>query len=283
MVELKNGAARLVINPVGAELREFECNGRNILWGADPAYWTGVAPLLFPICGGLKGDCYTYNGRQYTLQKHGFARHAAFKVLNQTQNSAEFCLTATPETLKQYPFYFALFVTYTLLENGITVTYWVKNNGSNKMYFSIGSHEAYACPEGIENYEVVFPNNETLNAYELDGNLLTYHTVPVLQNGNSIALKTGYFSVDALVFLDLKSRSAILRNRLNGQQVQVEFPGKDYFLLWTKPGAGYICLEPWAGVQDFVDSTGKLEEKRGILALESGAEYTATHKITVLK
>ena len=54
-------------------------------------------------------------------------------------------------------------------------------------------------------------------------------------------------------------------------------------MLWTKPGAGYICLEPWAGVQDFVDSTGKLEEKRGILALESGAEYTATHKITVLK
>lgn len=283
MVELKNGSARLKVSCTGAELRAFECKGRSILWGGDPAYWTGVAPLLFPICGGLKNDSYFYGGRQYSLQKHGFARHAEFTVAGQTENQVELVLNATPETLEQYPFLFSLHVIYTLAENGVTVTYRVKNNGESTMYFSIGSHEAYACPEGIENYEVVFPKSETLNAYELDGNLLNYNTVPMLQNQNSIALKTEYFSVDALVFLNLKSRSAVLRNRLNGQQVQVEFPGKDYFLLWTKPGAGYICMEPWAGIQDFTDSDGRLENKRGILSLAPGAVYTATHKITVLQ
>ena len=282
MIELKNNYSGIKIDEIGAEVRAFECGGRAVLWNGDPNYWTGVSPLLFPICGGLMDDEFHYKEKKYKLEKHGFARFAKFKPGKITGNSAEFILHSTPETLAQYPFEFTLRVLYTLLENGYTVTCTVENETDGEMYFSIGSHEAYACPEGLENYDVIFAKPEDLNASVLNGNLLEYNTVPIIKNSDCLALKTEYFAVDALVFTKLKSRSAVLLNRVTGQKVQVEFPGKDYFLLWTKPGAGYICMEPWTGIPDFVDSTKDLTAKPGITRLEKGETYQISHKITVL-
>ena len=183
------------------------------------------------------------------------------------------------ETLKNFPFHYELRVIYTLEDSTLKVDYTVRNLDNTCMYYSIGAHEGYYCPDGIEAYSIIFDKEENLDSNILNGNLLEYKTLNVGKNTCEIPLKYEYFAVDALVFLNLKSRKVSLKNRKTGVEVGLEFEGNDFFLLWTKPEANYICMEPWCGCQDFVDSDYDFVNKRGIIKLLAKEEKTKTHKI----
>ena len=158
----------------------------------------------------------------------------------------------------------------------------VKNLSNDTMYFSIGAHEGYYCPEGIEEYDVVLPAPETLDSSVLEGPVLGYKKVRILENSDTLALKYTYFQVDALVFEKLRARSVVLKNRNTGKAVRVTFEGFDYFLLWTIPGAPYICMEPWCGISDRVDSDKNFKTKEGILTLSAGEHTIREHAIEIL-
>ena len=151
------------------------------------------------------------------------------------------------------------------------------------MYFSIGSHEGYSTPDGIENYDVIFPQNETLYTTHLDGSLIEDNKMIIIKDCDRIPLYDKYFIVDALVFKDLKSKSATLRNRKTGRAIKVEFPGADYFLLWHPHGAPFICMEPWSGIGDGVYSNYDITKKEGIITLEAGKTFERAHTITILE
>lgn len=279
MVTISNENLKVEISCLGAEIQSVKQNGEELIWEGDPAVWSGHSPLLFPICGGLKEDRYTYAGKEYTLPKHGFARHSEFQIEEVTADRAVFSLKSSEETKKIYPFDFLLTVTYQLEGERLFVTYSVKNLTDGEMYFSIGSHEAYACPNGIEEYSVIFEKEENLDAVVLDGNTLSDQTVRIGEQVRELPLRYEYFAVDALVFLNLKSRAVTLRNNRTGKEIKVEFPGADYFLIWTKPQAKYICLEPWCGCPDFTKSSYELTEKRGIIRVARGETCTRKHMI----
>ena len=283
MITLKNEFLTASFNEVGAELKSLVFDGKEYIWEGRSEVWAGSCPILFPICGGLKGDKYTFNGKEYALKKHGYARSTTFEIENKTENSVVFLHKSNEETKLVFPFDYELRVIYTLNEKTLKVDYSVKNLTDNTMYFSIGSHEGYYTPEGIEDYDVIFPQNETLNAYVLYGNLLSNQQLPIIKDSNVLPLYDKYFTVDALVFKCLKSRSATLRNRKTGKAVRVDFPDADYFLLWHKPNSPYMCLEPWSGIQDIIGSSYDITEKEGIIALESGSEYNNTHTITIIE
>ena len=147
------------------------------------------------------------------------------------------------------------------------------------MYFSIGAHEAYACPEGIEEYSVIFEQTEDIVHTLNEGNLLKREDTVILENTNEIPLKTEYFEIDALILLNLKSRKASLKHRKTGRTINLDFEGFDSFLIWTKPGAGYVCLEPWAGLPDFVDSDYDITHKPEILVADAKETVVKTHII----
>ena len=283
MITIKNSYITASINELGAELRSLVCNGTEYIWEGKPEVWSGTSPLLFPICGGLKDDKYTLNGKEYKLEKHGYARFEVFEVESKTENSVVFLHKSNPKTKECFPFDYELRLIYTLEGKSLKVDYSVKNLTDDTMYFNIGSHEAYYTPEGIEDYDVVFPQNETIDSYVLYGNLLSNQKLPMLKDSNVLPLYDKYFTIDALVFKDLKSKSCILRNRKNGKAVKVDFPDADYFLLWHKPNSPYMCVEPWDGVQDIVGSSYDIKEKEGINALASGEEYNYTHTITIVE
>ena len=283
MITLKNEFLTASFNEVGAELKSLVFDGKEYIWEGRSEVWQGSCPLLFPICGGLKNDKYTFNGKEYTLQKHGYARFATFEIEDKTDNSIVFLHKSDEETKKCFTFDYELRVIYTLEGKAVKVDYSVKNLSDNTMYFNIGSHEGYYTPEGIEDYDVIFPQSETLNSYVLYGNLLSNQQLPILKDSNILPLYDKYFTVDALVFKSLKSRSATLRNRKTGKAVRVDFPDNDYFLLWHKPNAPYMCLEPWNGIPDIIDSSYDITEKEGIIALPSGLEYNNTHTITIIE
>ena len=79
-ITLSNGILKATVSTRGAELIALEKDGRNVIWCGDPAVWGFHAPILFPICGGLKDDRYPYRGKEYTLKKHGFIRTSEFTV-----------------------------------------------------------------------------------------------------------------------------------------------------------------------------------------------------------
>ncbi len=281
MQKISNEVLTVEISEIGAEIQSVKnAEGMEYMWNGDPAYWTGHAPVLFPICGGLKEDKYIYNGSEYTLPKHGFGRFMRYAVESIEATKITFLLKADEETKKGFPFDFELRITYALDGNKLTVTYAVANVGNDRMFFSIGSHEAYSIPEGIDNYHIQFDKNVTLNAYKLNGNLVENEYITVLENGDKLPLNDGYFAVDALVFRKVDFAKAALVSNNGSRKVTVEFPGCDYFLLWKKPQARYICLEPWAGIPDIAGSDYEISNKEGITPLDSGKGYIKQHVIT---
>lgn len=281
MVVLDNGVVKAEIAEKGAELKSIKINGEERLWNGDPAYWTGTAPILFPICGGIVDDKFIHNGKEYLLEKHGFARTSDFEVEKSNGVSAVLLLKSNPETLKKYPWEFEFRVKYTLTGSAVKVVYEVKNLSDEVMYTSVGAHEGYSCPEGVEDYDVIFEKKETLKTHRLDGTLISHETDTVLFEGDTLPLYNKYFDIDALIFTDIKSRFVTLRNRKTGKSVSVDFNGFDYLLIWTKPKANapYVCIEPWTTCPSYVNDGYDLSEKEGMTAVDSGETFSKKHTI----
>ncbi len=276
---IENEHIRAEISPTGAELQSVKKDGKEYIWQGDPQIWQGHAPILFPICGGLKDDSFVHKGKKYFLEKHGFANKSDFELEELTKESAVFLLRDSEETLKHYPFHFEMRIRYTLLACGIKSEYRVTNTGDETMYFSLGAHEGYLCPGGIEGYSVKFEHKENLAASYLDGSLLRRDTYTVMENSDVLPLKNEYFAEDALVFLNLKSRRASLTSNETKRRIDVNFNDFDYLLLWTKSGAEYLCIEPWCGIPDFVDTNSNIAEKAGVIPLAPGKTEVKTHEI----
>ena len=280
MITLKNERLTVNISELGAEIKSVVKGGVEYMWDGRPEVWSGTAPIMFPICGGLKDDKFIFEGKEYTLKKHGYARNTVFEVENVNDTSATFLHRSSEKTKESYPFDYELRIKYTLEDNCIKSEATVENKSDKAMYFNIGFHEAYYTPEGIEEYDVVFDENETLSASTLCGPLLSDSSTVVLKDSNVLPLYDRYFAIDALVFKDgIRSHAATLRNRRDGRAIRVEFPNCDHFLIWHKYAAPYICLEPWNGIPDVVGSSYELTEKEGITALDAGQKYLNVHTV----
>ena len=138
------------------------------MWHGDPAYWGSRAPILFPVAGGLREDCYDWQGKRYPLPKHGIVRRVEWALESASDAQATFLIQKNTEG---FPFAYDLRAIFSVEENCLTVRYAVTNRDETPFCFSVGSHEAYLTPEGVEDYEVVFDEEEDLVHFVLDGAL----------------------------------------------------------------------------------------------------------------
>jgi hypothetical protein len=107
LIGIANDFLAADIAPLGAELSSLrDAAGFEMMTDADPRWWTGHAPLLFPIVGRLAGDRYRLGAAEYALPQHGFARRREFALIDQQASSARFRLEADAETRAVYPFAF---------------------------------------------------------------------------------------------------------------------------------------------------------------------------------
>ena len=278
-ITIKNNNTIAIFSTLGAELISLKKDGRELIWNGDPKFWASHAPVMFPICGGLKDDKFLFDGNEYTISKHGFARNSEFVVDRISENSVVFLLKSNEETKKMYPFEFEFRIKYILLCNTLKVIYITKNVGNGDMLYSIGAHEAYACDGGIENFSVIFDKEEVLDRAILNGNLISKETTRVLTNEKELKLSYDYFESDALVFDELKSRKVTLKNNKTNDEILVEFEDFKHLLIWTKPGAGYICIEPWNNIPDRVGSSFDFREKPDMIKLMPNEESVLVHTI----
>ena len=102
---LSNEFCSVSINTKGAELNSIKNSQTKTeyIWNGNPDFWGKHSPVLFPIVGALKDDCYFYEGKKYNLSRHGFARDFEFEVIESSSNAASFLLKQNSEIVKKYP------------------------------------------------------------------------------------------------------------------------------------------------------------------------------------
>jgi galactose mutarotase-like enzyme len=61
----------------------------------------------------------------------------------------------------------------------------------------------------------------------------------------------------------------------------MDFPGFSFLGLWAAPGGDFVCIEPWCGIADSVDSNQQWTEKEGINRLEAGGIFQRTWTLSV--
>lgn len=289
-VSINNKHLTVEIALKGAELQSIRNNetGLEYLWQGDHAYWNRKAPVLFPIVGRLKDDRYTYQGQSYSMTQHGFARDSVFELIEQEEHKAVFQLTSSEASKQQYPFDFSLVITYEVIENTVQVSYAVKNtNDSERMYFSIGGHPGFNVPltsdTTFEDYYLSFLPRRSRRQIPLKGPFAdTVHTT-LAQTNTTFRLNRPMFDEDALVFeVKNKNTFSILSDK-TPHSIEVTFENYPYVGVWTVPGreAPFVCIEPWHGLADTVDASGKLEDKLGIQTLPAQETFHTKYSIQV--
>jgi galactose mutarotase-like enzyme len=285
MIEIGSGALSAAINPLGAELTHLrDAQGNELMSDGDPAFWTGRAPLLFPVVGALNGDSYRLDGRDYPLPSHGFARRKAFALVDRAADRAWFRLSDDDATRDVYPFAFALDAEFVIVGAMLTMAITLVNRGDRPMPASFGFHPAFAWPLPYggtkRDHRIVFEREEPQLLARLAGKLIGPVDRETPVEGDSLWLRDDLFEQDALVWTAPESRS-LRYGAPDGPQLEIGFPDMPTLAVWTKPGARFICIEPWQGHADPAGFTGEIWDKPGVLRLEPGERRAFAMTVTL--
>ena len=274
----------------GAELCSIisQRTGTEFMWGANTDVWGSFAPILFPIIGTLKEGEFLYEGKSYSLPKHGFIRNnESLKVNQVSDNCLEYSLKFDDESLKFYPFEFEFIVRFVLVGNSITIEHKVVNHSKDKpLFFSVGGHPAFKCPlydgETYEDYFIEFEEVENVSTWEvLPNGLINSTTKLLIQNSNVLPLTRTLFENDALILKDLKSKRVSLKSKKSSTSISIEYTDFNYLGIWAKPGGQFVCIEPWLGISDSNTTDKDFTKKEGIIRLEANTDFKASYSIKI--
>jgi galactose mutarotase-like enzyme len=284
MIEISSGTLTATINPFGAELTSLrDAEDRELMSDGDPAFWTGRAPLLFPIVGRLNGDALRVDGQSYPMKQHGFARRMPWEVVGTTADAVTLRLCDTKETCAVYPFAFELAVLYAIEDATLSCVVRVTNPGEAALPMSFGFHPAFAWPlpygRAREAHRIRFERPERTSIVRLADGLFAGERPSPLQ-GLDLALTDDLFADDALIWSPVASQS-VSYGAQEGPQLRMDFPGTPDLGIWTKPGARFICIEPWHGHADPAGYAGEFSDKPGVIAVAPGAEWRCTMRVTL--
>jgi len=277
MFTIENEQLKIIISPKGAELQSIFNKQTELeyLWSGDPAFWGKKSPVLFPIVGTLKNDTYYYDGQSYSLTRHGFARDMDFVTEMQSAEAITFLLRSTETTRKHFPFEFEFRISYMVQDNSLRVSYHVSNISSADMFFSVGGHPAFKVPliggTFYEDYYLEFNEEETTPRWPIskDG-LIEKIPQPLLHQTNMLPLTKELFLKDAIVLKKPTSSVVTLRSDKTAHGFDFDFGDFPYLGIWAAKNADFVCIEPWCGIADSVDTNQQLIDKEGINKLSSG-------------
>ena len=277
---------QILTSKYGGELISFKINGiEKIHQGEDcvdengKVYWKRHAPVLFPIVGKLKRNQTIINARTYEMFQHGFARDLEFEPITKLDYFHSYLLKSNKNTLTRYPFDFELYTTYRLDENKLTTIYKVINTGKSNMPFCIGGHPAFrinAEDFAKGDYYLEFEEDEDKIhfLYLVDGLIGTDYAKNIMTDKRRIMLNNDSFKNDAIIMKGMTSSKVSLKKKSTDKKVlTMDFSEFPYLGVWSKPGAPFICIEPWKGLSDSIKSSGIFTEKTSIVLLKPNEEF----------
>lgn len=289
-IKITSKSNSAVLGLEGAQLNSLVKDGREYLWQGDAQYWSGQAPVCFPIVGVLADGKAKAFGKPCEMKRHGVARINPFDIFEQHKNSVTFIQKSSENTKKQFPFDYELKIKYTIVGDTVTNEYIITNTGSEKMPFVIGGHPAFNCPlcedEEFEDYKVVFDkpiSKPCLRPDHHTGLVDVSKKYDVMKGTDTLKLKHNLFEEnDALIFQNCQAKSATLTGK-NGKGIKIEFQDMNNLLVWSAVGnAPFVALEPWTGISNCSDEDELFENKRGMTVLEPDETVSFKFKITMI-
>ncbi len=279
---LENDILKISVDTHGAELSSIfnKTKNKEMLWQGDPEFWGRKSPVLFPVVGKYKNGKTTYNGKEYFLGQHGFARDSEFVLIEKSDDKLSFKLTSNDETLTKYPFRFDLICSFELKNDKIIVGWNVENIDDKTIYFSIGAHPAFYCEKGKT---VLTMNGENLNYSLVNADGL--YTPKKYEVNPSFVLHDKIFDNDALIIENSGVNEISLVSCSpcgNSKYITVNFDAP-LFGIWspTKKNAPFICIEPWYGRCDAEDFEGDITEREWSNALDVGETWYKEYEIII--
>jgi len=277
------------IDSVGAEITSLvdKATQKEYIWQIDEKVWSSSSPVLFPAIGKIKSGGISYNGKSYDMPKHGIIRHNEdLKFEKHADYHCVFTLRSSDKTLKQYPFKFVFKIEYKLERNRLQMIYHIENKDEVDLYFACGGHTAYACPldnnTSLEDYVIEFPQAQDLKAMTLgDTGLLSDRIRDIETKDNLLYLCKTLFDEDALIFTSIDFDWVRLRRKDVNKGIVVKFDNYPNLALWAKPGADYVCIEPWLGLPDREEEPIDITQKSTYKHLKPGESFSIAFETIV--
>ena len=279
MIVLKSDQLNVEFQTLGGALSSIkDKDDVEYLWQGDPTYWSGQAPVLFPICGSVRNDTVLYDKedgsqKEGKIPRHGLVRKKEFTLVEQTDNSVTFAIEDDEEMYANYPYHFRLEITYTVTGKTIRTQYKIYNKESEKsMPYFIGGHPGFNCPllddEVYEDYYLEFEKPETCTVpkpFPESGMLDLKDRNSWLNNQKEIDLNYDFFSYDAVTLDELGSRTVALRSRKHDKGLKLDFKEFPNLIVWSTLNKGpFIALEPWSGLSTSIEEGDRLEDKKDV-------------------
>ena len=269
----ENEFLSIEVKKYGAELSSLKSKetGTEYLWQGNPDVWYGQSPILFPIVGQILDDKFRVDGKEYEMAKHGIARKRDFELKEQGEDYLILTQSWNEETLKQYPYKYILEIEFRLVGKTLKVTHNVINDDDKTVYFSIGAHPGFNCKIG--DY-LEFEENETLVCEKINpDSILDGIHYPTLTDEKIFKITADVFDKDAHILSGMKSDTLYLKSDIRKEVVKFYFGKAPYLGLWAKPGAEYVCIEPWYGINDDYDKKDDFSQKRAIQSVDVDSTF----------
>jgi len=284
MHTISAGGLTATVKADGAELCSLTTpGGLELLWQAGRA-WPRHAPWLFPIVGRLGNDDLRHRGQIYKLTQHGFARDLRFEWLQRTAQSCALRLTDNAATRSRYPFAFALDITYTIDVASLDMTVGIANTGEETLPASFGAHPAFNWPLlpdiPKQSYSLIFPQPERAAIRRLSGGLMRDEAEPSPVQGSLLPLTERLFEADAVI-LDAPASRSVRYAGPSGPSLEIAWSGFRELGIWSRPGAPFLCIEPWRGFASPIGFDGAFADKPGLMLIAPGEAERLQYRITV--
>ena len=250
VTRISNQYLTVDISSLGSEMQALTAaDGRSFLWNGDAAFWNGRSPVLFPMVGKAPENRISVDGKPYEMGQHGFARRSEFTLASSSETMCRYELAASDATRAVYPFEFLLAVEHSLDGRTLTVAAEVENRDRTPMPFGLGFHPAFVWPipgAAAKAHTITLDNGAEPALTRLEGGLVSSEKLPSPFKAGSLTLDHAMFEADAMIFPEGAGEGLIYAAE-GGPALKFSFENLPNLALWQKPGAPFICIEPWHG------------------------------------
>ena len=233
-----------VVPARGALVTSLRIGATNVLY-LDPATLAdptknvrGGIPLLFPFAGKLVDETFALTGTK--MKQHGFGRNRAWSVTERDASSLRMTLVADDETRAQWPYTFIAHHAVRIVSQGLQLELTIVAPDA-PLPVSPGWHPYFAISAAAKaavRGDVVLPD-------ALDDAREHDFGVPAPIEGRS------RFSLPGLGELSLDAS-----------------PELRHLQLWTQPGKPFLCIEPFYGPANTINT-----ERRGWIPAGEARTY----------
>lgn len=255
------GTQAVILPEKGATVISLQHNGAEFLYRNQenldsPERPRCGIPFLFPMFGRLTDRTYTWEGKPYVMDIHGFGHTSSWQVAEHREDALKLVLNADESTLAQYPFSFRVTLVFTVAAGALTIGQTYENLGDSPMPYNYGFHP-YFCTEKQENLRVEATADTRI---DLEGN-----AIPFGHDQVCVTVQAG--ELQAWSSLMGVHSPTVLHNDTEGRKLTMEFDQNfPIHVLWTWGEMPFLCVEPVNGIADGLNTGTYLTLAPGELA-----------------